>query len=588
MSCFSGLEEWCDCIPFLCPPVDESREQEELSTLIGFLAKVPLFKDQLPPAILPDIAMKLKRRRWQPGKEICRQGKSANEFFVVESGKALVFCERSGLNGPCSELTAGDYFGVRNLIEGGRASWQISVVSAGPGEFVTLSMTRKEFVRLGLHKKLSAPRRPALFGFASGPLAHSDGLSAPAPATTEDRIFLTAVLRANVNIRHLLDSGCRLDSLVDSAKRKTVEQGADVFSSDKVAPEIIVVLQGSFDVIHSDKVESNQKSAEAAAVRIMTLNKAEEHQPSMVEARSAPANLSARGGEDEADSNDECAASCPVRMQSAMVMSTPSAITNKKEVYTRPRHNSVARSSKSPRLRAGDSVAWSGAPGKRPRLPVPGARRRSIRDALQMGQLRPVAEASRDEEDEVGTVVDVSDNRVVVWFSSVGQQIVMPEDVVKRGDGESRNRRLKRGDCFGEVSVVYGAKLGATLKAREKSLVLSIPRRCIKVAIRGESPDVDQFEMLLKEVKLLGPLLSAEVREIARNAHGRKTFEPNAVIQVEGSVRKDTLWYVVERGDCKVSTREKGVISTLSRGKHFSKNTLCSVLRTSGQMPTSR
>jgi serine/threonine protein kinase/CRP-like cAMP-binding protein len=581
MSCFGGLEEWCECFSFLRPPIDVGQEQEEFSTLIAFLAAVPLFKDQLPPAILPDIAVKLKRRRWQPGKAIVREGKSANEFFIVESGKAFVFCNRSGLSGPCSELTAGDYFGVRNLTgQSGQSTWQVTVVGAGPGELVTLSMTRKEFTRLGLQNKLKAPKRLALFGFASGPKGAAEGLGPPAPATTEDRALLTKVLKNNANIRHLLDSNCRVDSLVNSAKRKTVEKDAEVFRSSQVAPEIIVVLEGSFDVIHSDKVESNQKSAEAAAVRSRSRSgQAAVANRKMPVVRSAPANLSV----DDEDDDDDVGCPQVKRMQSAMVMSTPGAIQGRKEVFKRPRRNSgvsckIDQTKKSSGLRVGDSVEWSGSSGqkqeKQGAVPAPGARRKSFRNAFKREPLQPIAEAPRDEEDEVGTVIDISDSRVVVWFSSVGQKIVMPGDVVRRSGGDGHNRQLKRGDCFGEVSAVYNANLGASLKAREKSLVLSIPRRCITVAIRGENPDVDQFEMLLKEVDLLKPLLSAEVREIARNALGRRAFGPNEVILKEGSVRNDTAWYVVERGQCKVSTEAKGVVSTLNRGGHFGEYTV--------------
>ena len=68
---------------------------------------MPILKD-LDPALLMDIAAELQQRTFAAGEPIIRQGEEGHEFFVVESGIAVITdakgCQARRRSGPAAAL----------------------------------------------------------------------------------------------------------------------------------------------------------------------------------------------------------------------------------------------------------------------------------------------------------------------------------------------------------------------------------------------------------------------------------------------------------------------------------------------------
>jgi cGMP-dependent protein kinase len=523
------------------------------------------------------VAAALRRRRWAPGIELSRQGSKADEFFLVESGRAFVFSEEN--QGEPVELTAGDYWGVRNMIKLGTVLWSLTVVSAGPEDLVTLSMSRKQFEGLGLHKKLRPPKRPALMGYSSGPTGETKGLGPAQVVSAAERSFLEQAITRNASLA-VFSTETRINQLLAHAKKRLVSRGTQVGTSDAVANELLVVFKGSFDVLLADKDSTNNKGAEVAVMR--SNREAEEAKaakapinsnrptrerivaqillPQPVKASPQPLVLpiSTSIAEDDFFKPEDFVK----RANSTIQLSTPTANRNHP---TRGRGRTVSMTVggdelKLSAIQVGDTVTWANQDQKRKNVSSGGA----------MNKLRAplvsIEENAKAGDVQMGVVVDVADQRVIVKFPHSHAEVVRPEELM-RVDVDKDSMTLKSGDCFGEVSIVYNSHTGKTLRAKEDCVVLTVSRRAVKVAMRKENPAVKEYARLLDEVDLLLPLLQSQKWELARNCN-RKKFKAGERVLSEGETRSDQSWYVVERGNCTISSRGKA-ISSLDRGRHF-------------------
>ncbi|CAE7393448.1 PKAR [Symbiodinium microadriaticum] len=142
---------------------DTLTNREDFEEIVTFLTSVPLFKNQLPRSELPKVARNLKRKVWEPGTEIVKQGDLGKAFFLIMSGEADVLT-RSGDS--CHDhvratLRKGDYFGGRTLLE---ERSNVATIRAGSeASLVTLSMSRRTFYDTGIAKYLKFPKRAAIY-----------------------------------------------------------------------------------------------------------------------------------------------------------------------------------------------------------------------------------------------------------------------------------------------------------------------------------------------------------------------------------------------------------------------------------------
>lgn len=111
---------------------------------IGFLAKIPLFKD-LKRRQLELLARLVGEKTYQVGEAIVKQGQGGIGLFIIESGKADVL--RKAVDGTetlVNTLGPGDFFGELALLDEGQRT--ASVVAVEPTKCI--AMARWDFMPL--------------------------------------------------------------------------------------------------------------------------------------------------------------------------------------------------------------------------------------------------------------------------------------------------------------------------------------------------------------------------------------------------------------------------------------------------------
>ena len=114
----------------------------DLKQTVGFLQKVPLFQS-LNNRQLELLAKRMVERQYDGGQSIVTQGRGGEGFFVVVSGKAEAFRERSdGDKVPVNTFGPTDFFGELALLDDGLRT--ASVIAAEPTHCLVL--TRWDFL----------------------------------------------------------------------------------------------------------------------------------------------------------------------------------------------------------------------------------------------------------------------------------------------------------------------------------------------------------------------------------------------------------------------------------------------------------
>jgi CRP-like cAMP-binding protein len=114
----------------------------DLKQTVGFLQNVPLFHG-LNNRHLEHIAKRMVERQYSAGQPIVTQGHGGEGFFVVVSGKAEAFRERSdGDKVPVNSFGPTDFFGELALLDDGLRT--ASVIAAEPTH--CLALTRWDFL----------------------------------------------------------------------------------------------------------------------------------------------------------------------------------------------------------------------------------------------------------------------------------------------------------------------------------------------------------------------------------------------------------------------------------------------------------
>ncbi len=114
----------------------------DLKQTISFLQKVPLFHG-LNNRHLEQLAKRMVERVYAPGQPIVTQGQGGEGFFIIVSGKAEAFRERSdGVKVDVNTFTPTDFFGELALLDDGLRT--ASVIAAEPTQCLVL--TRWDFL----------------------------------------------------------------------------------------------------------------------------------------------------------------------------------------------------------------------------------------------------------------------------------------------------------------------------------------------------------------------------------------------------------------------------------------------------------
>lgn len=144
---------------------------------------------------------------------------------------------------------------------------------------------------------------------------------------------------------------------------------------------------------------------------------------------------------------------------------------------------------------------------------------------------------------------------------------------------------MSRGECLGELSMLYNTRQVATCRALEPSVVYAISRAHFKECFKREGPHFEEYMRLLDDVHMLTPLLRAERAELARNSLGFYTFRPGEVVIRQGETLSERMWYVIDRGLCIITkaveqpgekAQEPKVVAKLRRGGHFGERVILS------------
>lgn len=90
---------------------------QEVLVICEFLRSVEYLKG-MSPAELSQMAERMKRRSFEAGDILVRQGDEGHEFFLIRSGGVDVIVDRDGVSHNVAELGTGQFFGEKALLTG--------------------------------------------------------------------------------------------------------------------------------------------------------------------------------------------------------------------------------------------------------------------------------------------------------------------------------------------------------------------------------------------------------------------------------------------------------------------------------------
>lgn len=231
----------------------ESRANVDEQTYM-FLCKVKLLK-RLPKDELPALAKQATEVLFKPGESIITQGEEGSDFYMIKKGTADV-----EINGKTvASLKAGDYFGENALLRNEPRNATIKATK----EVVTLKITRKSFMSLGLQDKLEFPKRGAVGG---GAQVQAE-VKPPSSKSDADVTLIKKALQENVNLNTIANlDDVRMKAMCDVMWKEDVAEGtALIKQNDLQADYFYIVQQGSFAVSKAEGDGKEGTSLEAAA-----------------------------------------------------------------------------------------------------------------------------------------------------------------------------------------------------------------------------------------------------------------------------------------------------------------------------------
>lgn len=572
------------CLAGLLDKFRPPEDREEFERLLCFLAAVPLFQKQLPRDQLPKVAHALKLQIWRPGEHVIEQGDEGRAFFIIRSGEASVVVKdpETGESTVRATLYYNDYFGGRTLTE--KRPNVATIVAKGPKALVTLSITKDNFERLGLHKKLMFPKRPAIYdgrrmedimsapeggqAAASQPVhQHRPSLRTPV-LTDEQQTFICKVVKQWPNLRAMIGQidAERIKQMAARARRVEVNEGEDVVKGGALGSEFIVVESGSLDLIPNVlcATGSRHRSAEEVVSSTTMTERLVRKQQFLISMLHRPTR--------------------PVDTVHSIALVRPQPPAPKPRT-PKGGYHAVSMSFEGPKREERK---------KKPRWRFLSAQGEDTGAGLGSNSLRSNSLDADECPFKLGDMVA----QVVIVGDDLQQQVGKVVEIVRHGDQgevavefpEPKGRenisvrllrpvedwkpiaRLDKGSCYGELALLYNTREVATLRAREACVVYSISARDFRLCFSKESPFHENYCKLLDEVHLLTPLLRSERAELARNVNGTYSFKPRERVVTQDK-EQEMLWYIIEKGSCRVLQRKdrgrEQILAELHRGGHF-------------------
>ncbi|KDD73798.1 protein kinase [Helicosporidium sp. ATCC 50920] len=152
------------------------------------------------------------------------------------------------------------------------------------------------------------------------------------------------------------------------------------------------------------------------------------------------------------------------------------------------------------------------------------------------------------------------------------------EVLQSRHGANLRVNTKRRGDVFGEISLMYSCPRSATVAATEPSVVWVLEREAFRRYARHAGAEAAQRrELFLNSVALL-QTLSPEERQVLANALGEEAFEPNQAVVLQGE--QGQKFYIIAEGEAAVYAEpqapgeQRKLVNMLYSGEYFGEGAL--------------
>eukprot|EP00927_Polykrikos_kofoidii_P004772 TRINITY_DN11888_c0_g1_i1.p1 TRINITY_DN11888_c0_g1~~TRINITY_DN11888_c0_g1_i1.p1 ORF type:complete len:919 (-),score=124.29 TRINITY_DN11888_c0_g1_i1:330-3086(-) len=214
------------------------RVVNEHVDLIALLSNVSIFEG-LPGREIRLLAAACSRREFDMGEVIVRQHDFADVFYVLAVGRVSVSVDGVTV----ATLDVGAYFGENALLQEDMP--RCATVSAATSTSL-FAITRDRFRQLGLDGKIDLPKRKAVGGGGSHPVA----IKRPGFKTSEERKLMRQAVKANQNIQAMHDlDDTTCDQIIDAAWKEEISAGCDVIKEGDLDGHYFYIVQdGKFAI----------------------------------------------------------------------------------------------------------------------------------------------------------------------------------------------------------------------------------------------------------------------------------------------------------------------------------------------------
>jgi len=537
MATSESMEGAC-CLDGICTWLEKLRQRAknarslnssqmtegEFRQRIDFLSEVPLFR-RLPRPHYPLLASVMKAKYWPAHATVLDWNAPLTEFALIAKGDAeLHLKEGNGVG--IQRLSAGDYFGEK-LLEQGTAKLTNAKIIAVNG-LVTLSMSYEAFESCGLRQHLRIPRRKVLGRMGS---INRDPVKRCLRKTDEERSFIADAVRANPNLRSLVDLRDDLvERMCDAAERQEVKSGSKVVHQGEYGGMFYIVEAGCFE-LKLDEQAGARRAEQMASEARRRMSRKEKFLQTLVHEQEL------LGSYDDAADNAE---------ETPQPGISPRASGDRLSRYGSERvptpKTPKSRTSQVPLRRASSKIEKT--EYHEPQLLKRRGKSFVDHDGSGSGSPRNTSGRRRGRK-SLYAEDDESPKRVV----SDGDTTEAVFDIARQNKGVLGVRRA--GDSFGELALLYHAPRTSTAVACEDSVVWCVTQAAFRTIMTRKRDD--RFKQVLRhldKVDLLQGLLSQEKEALARNI-AKQAFKDGDWIVRQGEPQH--VWFILTEGECTMS-----------------------------------